>query len=182
MKYGKIDSIQADQFAAEGHRLWACAYEINNETLYPYLKQTPVEGMIAPGCQFAVFGKGGTLRKSGRVSYYSRQYADTYEEAVELYNELVTKRREKLEQLTDTVYDDYIPAPFIPKRGGWYLISEPPYEEVDVQVTYLGHYDKKPRCNAFAYFKNGVWYWTSNNEEVTVNLIAWRPNCEPYHE
>lgn len=182
MKYGVIDCIQAERFANEGHHLWACAYEIDNEILYPRLRQTPVEGVLTSDLQFAVFTKSGTLRKSGRVSYYSRQYADTYEEAVELYNELVTKRKEKLEQLADTVYDDYIPAPFIPKHGGWHPIHEPPYEEVDVQVTYLGYYDKKPHCNAFAYIRNGVWYWTTSGEEINVDLVAWRSNCEPYIE
>ena len=137
--------------------------------------------MITPERKFAPFGVNGRLRSSGHVSYDSRQYADTYGEAVELYNELVTKRRKALEQITDTVYDDYIPAPFIPRRGGWHPMEEPPMDEVDVQVTYLGHHDGKPRCNAFAYRRNGAWYWTHNDEKVTVKLTAWRLNEEPYH-
>lgn len=180
MKYGEIDCIQAERFANEGRHLWACAYEIDNETLHPHLRQTPVEGILTPDLQFAVFTKGETLRKSGRVSYYSRQYADTYEEAVELYNELVTKRRKRLEQMEDSVYDDYLPSPTTPRRGGWRPMSEPPFEGVDVQVTYLGYYNKKPYCNAFAYIRNGVWYWSTSSEEINVDLVAWRPNCEPY--
>lgn len=183
MKYGSITRIQADQFAREGRRLWACAYLIDNQTLYPHLRQEPVEGMITPERKFAPFGVNGRLRSSGRVSYDSRQYADTCGEALELYNELVTKRRKALEQLTDMVYDDYVPAPYIPRRGGWHPIGEPPMDEVDVQVTYLRRSDGKPRCNAFAYRRNGAWYWTHNDERITAGvtqLTAWRFGGEPY--
>ena len=184
MKYGSITCIQADQFAREGRRLWACAYKIDNQTLYPHLRQEPVEGMITPEWKFAPFGVNGKLRSSGRVSYDSRQYADTYGEAIELYNELVTKRRKALEQIADTVYDDYVLAPYIPRRGGWHPIEEPPMDELDVQVTYLRRSDGKPRCNAFAYRRNGAWYWTHNDERITAGvtqLTAWRFGGEPYH-
>lgn len=57
-----------------------------------------------------------------------------------------------------------------------------PDDMVEVQVTYLGYYDKKPRCNAFAYRKNGLWYWAMDEDEVKVKITAWRRMCEPYEE
>lgn len=182
MKYGNITSIQADQFAREQRRLWACAYKIDNQTLHAHLKQAPVEGVITPDRKFAVFGANGRLRSSGRVSFDARQYADTYAEAVELYNELVTKRKNALEQLADTVYDDYIPAPFISKRGGWHPVNEPPCEGVDVQITYVDPFQGKSYCNAFAYFQDGDWYWTGARKKVLGQITAWRSNDDPYQE
>lgn len=114
MKYRRLTWDQACRFAAERRRLWACAYDIDNETLYPRRKQTPVEGVLtgqgAPTVRFAMFGANGKLRSSGRVHYTSRQYADTYEEAVELYNELVRERSLQIETLGETVIDDFLPS------------------------------------------------------------------------
>ena len=51
----------------------------------------------------------------------------------------------------------------------------------DVQVTYLGYYNEKPYCDAFAYIENGIWYWSADNEKVRVKITAWKKNCEPYN-
>ena len=47
-------------------------------------------------------------RKSGIVGFQARMYADTYEEAVEMYNELVQKRIENLERMIESAKLDMI--------------------------------------------------------------------------
>lgn len=55
-----------------------------------------------------------------------------------------------------------------------------PSEKKEVQVTYLGFYDKKPYCDAFAFYKGSKWYWCEDATEVKVEITAWKYNCEPY--
>lgn len=55
-----------------------------------------------------------------------------------------------------------------------------PEENEDVQVTYLGYYDCVPRCNEFAYWCGGKWYWTHCDEECRVEITAWRKSEDPY--
>lgn len=64
----------------------------------------------------------------------------------------------------------------------WIPVSSGNYPEdaTDVQVTYLGYNDKKPYCDEHAYRKDGVWYWTSSDESIAVEITAWKPMCEPY--
>lgn len=56
-----------------------------------------------------------------------------------------------------------------------------PQDEHSVQVTFLSFFDHKtPYCDAFAYRKNGKWYWSLDDSDVTVEITAWKNNCEPY--
>lgn len=57
-----------------------------------------------------------------------------------------------------------------------------PDEEKVVQVTYLSYYNKEPLCDELAYYKDGVWYWKSDDDEVDkVDIVAWRyADLEPY--
>lgn len=75
--------------------LWAVAYHIDyNRTRYA-LRKKPVRGIIRMDDKFAIgmfceYKKDSLeLKKSGEVYASSREYADTYEEAVELYNHLI---------------------------------------------------------------------------------------------
>lgn len=76
--------------------IWACAYELQNNKNKNGLIQKPVQGEIyGEGYRtyFAPYKKGSkSLAKSKEVlAEYSRYYADTYEECVELYNSLINK-------------------------------------------------------------------------------------------
>lgn len=70
------------------------------------------------------------------------------------------------------------------KENNWIPVSSgvfPEDENLAVQVTYLGYHDKLPYCDAFAYYRNGNWYWLDDyNKSVAVEITAWRFNCEPY--
>ena len=82
--------------------IWAFAYVVNDDTTCSRLRCLPVLGEIVPNKndsfgKFYPYKKGTTeLNKSKAVIFRSRMYADTYEEAAEMYNELVNKRRHKL--------------------------------------------------------------------------------------
>lgn len=81
----------------ESHKnkpIWACAYELQNDKNKNGLIQKPVQGEIYENgyrTYFAPYKKGSkSLAKSKEVlADWSRYYADTYEECVELYNSLV---------------------------------------------------------------------------------------------
>lgn len=93
--------------------LYGFAYEINDDTKDCRLSCRPVIGTsIHEGGKIYYFVpyKKGTqeLRKSGRVLFESRMYADTYKEAVEMYNELVQKRIEKLKEMIQEAEKDKI--------------------------------------------------------------------------
>lgn len=64
----------------------------------------------------------------------------------------------------------------------WIPVSESlyPKDKKNVQVTYFGYNDKLPRCDAFAYRMDGGWYWSLDDSEVTVEIIAWMENDKPY--
>lgn len=92
--------------------IWAVAYDINDDTEYRRLSCLPVYGEITgKGYSYCFYPyKKGTLdkRETGRVSFQSRMYADTYEEAVELYNELVQKRIDNLYRLIKDAEKDFL--------------------------------------------------------------------------
>lgn len=81
----------------ESHKnkpIWACAYELQNNKNKNGLIQKPVQGEIYEDgyrTYFAPYKKGSkSLAKSKEVlANWSRYYADTYDECVELYNSLV---------------------------------------------------------------------------------------------
>lgn len=84
----------------ESHKnkpIWACAYELQNNKNKNGLIQKPVQGEIYKNgyrTYFAPYKKGSkSLAKSKEVlAEYSRYYADTYEECVELYNSLINEK------------------------------------------------------------------------------------------
>ena len=94
--------------------LWAVAYHINNETGYVKLRSLPVRGEIRKwerfnGADFFPYKKNSTeVRQTGKVDYQSRMYADTEEEAFEMYNELVQKRIEALYKMIEEAKEDFI--------------------------------------------------------------------------
>lgn len=68
------------------------------------------------------------------------------------------------------------------RANDWIPVSsgEYPEDNESVQVTYIGCIDGIPYCEAFAYRRDGKWYWAMDTEEVRVKITAWKPNCKPY--
>ena len=91
--------------------VWACAYTEDNNYDYSHLKQLPIQGMVLDKYKagmtkpkysswvFAPINKNGEPIKSKVVDVYSRHYANTYEECVEVYNELVQMRIDRLNKI-----------------------------------------------------------------------------------
>ena len=93
--------------------LWAIAYSINDDKNLARFSSKPTRGIIKQKSynmhQFIPYKKNTTeLRSSGEVHYESRMYADTYDEAVTLFNELVDIRIAKLQKLLNETYHDKI--------------------------------------------------------------------------
>lgn len=70
------------------------------------------------------------------------------------------------------------------ENSAWIPVSSGifPRDKEIVQVTYLGFSDEKPCCEAFAFRKNGNWYWYSKGTRITVKITAWKPKCKAYEE
>lgn len=68
------------------------------------------------------------------------------------------------------------------KNNSWTPISTGllPDDMEDVQVTYIGYNDHEPYCDAFAYRNDGDWYLSLTDDEVRVEITAWKYNSEPY--
>ena len=64
----------------------------------------------------------------------------------------------------------------------WIPISSGMYpEDLEiVQVTYLSYLDNEPYCDAFAFRSEGKWHWAMDEDDVIVEITAWKYNCEPY--
>ena len=101
--------------------IYGLAYDINDDTENKRLICKPVLGEVIKNegrsisCKlwsnyvFIPYKSGTTVkRKSGYVDFRSRIYADTYTEAVEMYNELVKQRIDNLHRLIDLAEQDYI--------------------------------------------------------------------------
>lgn len=99
--------------------IYGFAYSVNDDTRDKRLNCLPVLGEIGENnysnhkawYQYAFYSyKKGTneRKKSGIVEYRSRWYADTYEEAVEMYNELVQKRIDNLKLMIKEAENDKI--------------------------------------------------------------------------
>ena len=102
--YSEIRNIKT------GTKLWACAYEFDNNKISMGLISKPVYGMTrgygwnyeevteedSYASFFVPFRKGSKTEfaKSKAVQIDSRMYADTYEECVELFNSLVNEKVE----------------------------------------------------------------------------------------
>ena len=88
--------------------IWACEYQTTNTEKTMGLKKKPVRGMIDEHGYFHEFKlKSDKLKQSGGVNYRARQYADTKEECVEIYNSLIDKQVSFLRSLLDKCIDDY---------------------------------------------------------------------------
>jgi len=91
--------------------VWACAYNENNNYDYSHLKQLPIRGMILDKYKaefdkpkysswiFVPLNRNDGLIKSKVVDLYSRHYANTYEECIEVYNGLVQERIDRLNEI-----------------------------------------------------------------------------------
>ena len=93
--------------------VWACAYSTNDTEKSMALKKKPVLGKLMGtgyGCstQFYEVNKKGEIKKSGSVYPYSRQYADTAQECIQLYNRLVMNQINFLKNLITDCEGDFI--------------------------------------------------------------------------
>lgn len=98
--------------------IWGFAYDINDDTENRRLSCLPVLGEISKNLHgkpswstycFYPYKKGThTKRQSGKVDFNSRCYADTYGEAVEMYNELVQQRIDNLKRMVKQAEKDKI--------------------------------------------------------------------------
>lgn len=100
--YSEINNIKT------GTKLWACAYEFDNNKMTMNLISKPVYGMVrgygwnyentieedSYASFFAPFRSGSETEfaKSKAVRILSRVYADTYEECIDLFNFLVNEK------------------------------------------------------------------------------------------
>lgn len=99
-----------------GKPVYGFAYDVNDDTLQNRLRCLPVLGEIdkrypyySDVYNFFPYKKGTTERRNtGSVDVQSRMYADTYEEAVEMYNELVQKRIDNLYNMIKDTENDKI--------------------------------------------------------------------------
>lgn len=116
MKYITYEEIRN---APVNKEIWACAYDEDNNYDYSHLRQEPVKGMIVYNSGenkvrlysdkiFMKIGKSGKLVKSSSVRLFSREYADTYEECVEVYNDTIDKRIELLKEYIEKSENDKI--------------------------------------------------------------------------
>lgn len=90
--------------------IWACAYDFNNDDDRARLRQKPVKGVIRRDGRrfvFYILKKDGGPRQNG-VSANSRVYADTYEECVELYNQKVQARIDRLQAMIQSTTKDFL--------------------------------------------------------------------------
>ena len=87
--------------------VWGFAYRIDNDTGEHILNYLPTLGEICKDEPFDVYffvpyKKGINQRCNYSIAgLNSRMYADTYEEAVEMYNELIQQRINNLKRMID---------------------------------------------------------------------------------
>lgn len=105
--------------------IWAVAYNVNDDTEHNRLICKPILGEIhkdnlwrTGGGKFTPY-KIGTceLRATGDVNLNSRMYADTYDGAVEMFNELVQKRIDNLLAMVIKAEEDRIVRGDPPQLG-----------------------------------------------------------------
>lgn len=107
----------------QGMKVWACAYKFDNNKTTMGLIQKPIYGVIRGygydwggnaeegyPAFFAPLSKNSETKivKSKVVSIHAREYADTYEECVELYNDLVKGRIDWFKQRAEETEKDLI--------------------------------------------------------------------------
>ncbi|MSS07086.1 hypothetical protein FYJ38_00335 [Clostridium sp. WB02_MRS01] len=96
-----------------GEVVYGCAFNIDFDRNSWYGGQVvhnickPVKGMVKKYedsdsyGRFYLLKRDGSPRQSGMVSTESRHFARTYDECVEIYNQLVRKKQEKLRNIVD---------------------------------------------------------------------------------
>lgn len=93
-------------------KIWACAYQLDNNQITMGLKQKPIYGVIKGRYRpefFIPFKKNSNeLAKSKQVSIYARCFADTEMECIELYNQLVQEKIDWFKVRLEETKDDLI--------------------------------------------------------------------------
>lgn len=101
----------------DGQKIWACAYSLDGTKEGKRLKCEPVYGIVKityrsnnpiyrSGMFFRLKGNGEPYANGVNIS--SRRYADTKEEAIELYNKLIDQSIGILEELVDDMRKEKI--------------------------------------------------------------------------
>lgn len=100
-----------------GDKIWACAYEFDcNKESKKYI-QKPVYGIFVDGWSdtkgddisfFTTINKNGHPSRSKKVHLYAREYADTEEECIKLYNSLVQMKIDYFQQRIEEVKKEFI--------------------------------------------------------------------------
>lgn len=151
--------------------IYGLAYDINDDTEHKRLNCLPVLGEIIDvethrfsrgmwGTHVFVPYKKGTTekRKSGVVSFQARLYADTYEEAVEMYNELVQQRIDNLRRMIAVAETEKI----IPDTNGHKNIRIEIHIAENDKLKHIG-YIEAPVFDAEFCFHLCNWHcWTEN--------------------
>ena len=91
--------------------IWGCAYSTTDSEKSMSLKKEPVLGMIKiyyGRKYFYELKKNGEIKPSSKVYHYSRSYADTLEECIEVYNKKVDNQIKFLQGLIDKCIEDKI--------------------------------------------------------------------------
>lgn len=105
------------QLLRAGMKVWACAYSTDNNREIMGLIQKPVYGVVDNWYEdskevypdaFYKFKRGTEEKCKQFVGIGAREYADTYEECVEIYNSIVKRRIEWLRAMANKAAEDYI--------------------------------------------------------------------------
>ena len=120
-EYINRDGIKVCEYAYEkgevpiNKPIWGFAYTIKNDTAHHKYFSKPVLGELRETnhsypdwAVFLPYKKNGEICKSKGVNLNARYYADTYEEAVEMYNELVQQRIDRLHKAIHEAEGDFI--------------------------------------------------------------------------
>ena len=102
----------------DGEKVYGCAFDVDFDRYY-YGRVThtfckPVLGMVKKPEEDSNYGsfyllkKDGTIRQSGRVSSDARHFARTYEESVQIYNQLIQNKIEKLKSIADDLEKEFL--------------------------------------------------------------------------
>lgn len=103
-----------------GEVVYGCAFDIDFDRQNWYGDRVthsickPVKGVVHKDGDYSLSGmfyrlkRDGTPRKSGAVSTYSRCFARTYEECVEIYNQFIKDKQQKLRSIADELENELL--------------------------------------------------------------------------
>lgn len=95
----------------EGRPIWACEYDFCENKTSMRLIQQPIRGIVKHHTFYPLKKNSDTeIVKSRSVYMWSRKYADTYEECVDLYNSLVRQKIEWFRDRIEEIKEDFIEA------------------------------------------------------------------------